>query len=1712
MSVEVSTLAVKVESSGITATANALTKMTAAADAAEKSVGKLTSTVAVLLTQNTSGIAQAWSASLGGLTSSIASLNAGLAATIQALGALQPAMNGNITLTQRHTQATRDWTEKSGVMANTLKAMTTAALAYASVNFAESIIKSADAWTLMQARLEIATGSMHNARIAQEDLYQIAQKARIPLDGVVTLYTRLAPVLQQAGKSAAYAKDMVEGISDALLLGHATGTEMQSVIIQLSQAFSAGKLSGQEFNSVSHNGSVIMRALEASTGKTTAELKKMGSEGKLSIEVVGKAIQDNLPKWQEQILSLPVTFDGAMTSIKNAWSKAIGEVGLDTGFNTSINKALISLSTLLPGIAKEIGNAFVAVTNWIVQNKQGLEEIYNELKLITSQVWEIGGDFFAWIASLAGASSAAQGVAIVITGIRIAVGAIGDAFLALGRPLAQLGLWLYEVFVGTFVKAQEVISKIEMSFVELVASRAKAAFNSGDTEKAQELANTVKNIVNNYSDANFATAQYKRNVDSIGKIIWGQGDAWKANTFYMDQALNASKEMTEQQRIQKENAYDIAKLIALHPDRMSAADWKANKDPKGLEDIKLQQALNNEEKKYENMMANIAASMDDQLLLKERLAAKGNDYDKISPAQKELDRMNQQLAKLQTTKVPDKANAEQQADMAMAIYAQEKLVAIEDQNAESIKLYKTQQQFIDQQDTLTKSAQAQAILEKQKLDTYGQQKGAIEALKLADAQKMLADLDTTSDGQRGDDFEKRIGSVRAYVAALQDIATTTAQIGSQNAQKEFDKLMDPKKAEKFGAAIAQSFGTAGKAIGGLITAMGKYSSRQSEIVKAQKTADSESDPTKKFAMNQQIIKQTTENQLASYAEMAGAAKDFFEKGSTGYKVMQAAEQTFRAFQMAMDLEAFLQKNGLLAASTAAFVTAKATETTTEIASVAPHVEAEQVKTGANAITALTSALAAPFPANIPAFAAVAAILIGLGVAINGMSSGGASVSAQRQAAQGTGTVLGDSDKKSDSLQKALDSLDKNSDISLRYSQGMLSSLQNIEYSLSNATTGVIRSSSVTGKNYQNSSDMFGGVGGTLGATVIGGIYAPILKLASSLPLIGNLVSKLVGAFFGSSSTLKDAGLIGKNQSISDILESGFSVQGYQDVQTKKKAFGITYSDKTNTNLSNVDPSIGKEFSNIIEGMVGTLSSAAGALGMNVDDVKAKLESMHIDIGKISLQGLSSDEVQKQLQAVFSAIGDTLATAALPSIAKFQQAGEGLLETAVRVASGVETANAALDKLGIAAVQLGDVVNTGGDIGAEIVRQSIMVVEAGTSIGDIVQTLSGAAGDIADTYTSLLKARNSLKLLHIADDVSVDLIKAAGGLDTLQNSLDSYTKNFFSDSEQNAMSVKTLTAQFAALGLQMPSTKAGFRALVDSLSSSGLTGQELAVKVLGLADAFSSLSDSTDSLIQDATSNLTDAYNAQSQTITDLQTKFTDFTKSLGDFKDSLLTGDLSILDVASQYQVQKAKFEATLQAALGGDVDAIGAFQDVSTAFLTASRANNASGDQYTADFQRVLDMTTAVQSMTSTKADVATQQLDALNQQVAGLITVNQSVMSVTDAVNALTALLAAGVNAGASASGSMSNILPITSGTASTADSKSYVASASTNADLATQVAALTAEVAALRADQAAQTSALIAANHDSNMQNAATIVDGTAAVASSTAYAERAQASLV
>ncbi|UAK25867.1 coiled-coil domain-containing protein [Sphingomonas nostoxanthinifaciens] len=674
------------------------------------------------------------------------------------------------------------------------------------------------------------------------------------------------------------------------------------------------------------------------------------------------------------------------------------------------------------------------------------------------------------------------------------------------------------------------------------------------------------------------------------------------------------------------------------------------------------------------------------------------------------------------------------------------------------------------------------------------------------------------------------------------------------------------QAKKYAADIAEPFGRAGKSISAATEALAEYV-KQQRILSADVTSGKKTEG--------QAAQASARNQIDAYASITGAAKDFFSEHSRIYKGLQAAETAFRAVQLAMSIAAMIQ-NG--AETAGAVVNAGARATADGTAGIAKHSQL-------------------PFPANIVAMAATAAALVGIGVAVLG-GIGGSSTSAAdySKGNTGTGTVLGDTSAQSASIKNALSALKDVNDATLTVSRNMLASLRSIESNISGLATLLVRNGNINADSTVAQGFKTSGIGSIL----------------SNIPLIGGFLSSL----FGTKTTVIGSGLSGRAQSVGDILSGGFDASYYSDIEKQKKFLGLTTSTKYSTNYTAADPDIENQFTLLIKQFYTTIGQAAGPLGQSLDSVQSKLQGFTIDIGKIDLQGLTGDEIETKLEAVFGAAADNMAQAAAPGLEKFQKVGEGYFETLVRVSSTVEQVDAAFQKLGVTSKSLGV---------------------------DVDMAIAGMFDSVSD-FTS---------------------------------ATDTYFADYYTKAEQAAATTAQISKAFDSLGLSMPDTLDGFRALVEAQDLTTDAGRQTYVTLLQLAPAFSDLKTSLEGA-KSAADILSEREDLQSQLLQlqgdtaairaaalaklDVSNRALqeqiyalqdaqDAAKAAQDLKDAWTSVGTSIMDevkrirgltdtsTGGSFASLLGQFNAATAAARGGDQDAAKSLPTLSQSLLTAAAA-----------------------------------------------------------------------------------------------------------------------------------------------------------------------------
>lgn len=199
------------------------------------------------------------------------------------------------------------------------------------MDLAGAFIKTADAMALTSARLKLVTASESEFVAVQKDVYRISQQNSIGLEEMSQLYAKLHDPVKRLGGTTAETTKITESFALALRVGGANTQEAASATLQFAQAMASGKLSGDEFRSIAEASPRFMKALADGMGVPIEKLKQLGSESKLTADVVGNALMKSLGALQQEAQSIPDTVGGAFTRLKNDASLFAVELNNATG-------------------------------------------------------------------------------------------------------------------------------------------------------------------------------------------------------------------------------------------------------------------------------------------------------------------------------------------------------------------------------------------------------------------------------------------------------------------------------------------------------------------------------------------------------------------------------------------------------------------------------------------------------------------------------------------------------------------------------------------------------------------------------------------------------------------------------------------------------------------------------------------------------------------------------------------------------------------------------------------------------------------------------------------------------------------------------------------------------------------------------------------------------------------------------------------------------------------------------------------------------------------------------------------------------------------------------------------------------------------------------------------------------------------------------------
>jgi tape measure domain-containing protein len=211
-----------------------------------------------------------------------------------------------------------------------------------------------DAYTNIQNRLRLVTGSASELKDVYNQLLQISQETRSDLSATVTLYQRLTFATRDLGISQSEILLFTEQLNKQLLVGGLAAQEAAATVFQLTQAFNKGKLDGDEFRTVLEAAPPILEALQKHLNKTKGEILAMSAAGQIGPAELIDSINAMADVTDKRFESLGMTFSQAMTVLKNGLIDSIGELDNAIGGSEKLTFAIVKMGDVLQVVMNDL--------------------------------------------------------------------------------------------------------------------------------------------------------------------------------------------------------------------------------------------------------------------------------------------------------------------------------------------------------------------------------------------------------------------------------------------------------------------------------------------------------------------------------------------------------------------------------------------------------------------------------------------------------------------------------------------------------------------------------------------------------------------------------------------------------------------------------------------------------------------------------------------------------------------------------------------------------------------------------------------------------------------------------------------------------------------------------------------------------------------------------------------------------------------------------------------------------------------------------------------------------------------------------------------------------------------------------------------------------------------------------------------------------------
>lgn len=183
-----------------------------------------------------------------------------------------------------------------------------------------------DKFASIKARINLINDGSQSTASIMDKVYQASERTRGSYTDMLDSVAKLNMLAKDSFTSNDEAIRFVEQLNMQFKLSGANVNEVSSAMTQLTQAMAAGRLQGDEFNSIMENAPMLAQAISQEMGVPIGQLKELGSEGAITAEVIKNALFNSADETQAKFAQMPMTFQEVGQQLSNAMFQAFQPV------------------------------------------------------------------------------------------------------------------------------------------------------------------------------------------------------------------------------------------------------------------------------------------------------------------------------------------------------------------------------------------------------------------------------------------------------------------------------------------------------------------------------------------------------------------------------------------------------------------------------------------------------------------------------------------------------------------------------------------------------------------------------------------------------------------------------------------------------------------------------------------------------------------------------------------------------------------------------------------------------------------------------------------------------------------------------------------------------------------------------------------------------------------------------------------------------------------------------------------------------------------------------------------------------------------------------------------------------------------------------------------------------------------------------------------